>query len=389
MSEIALRDVSKTYDNGYRAIQHIDLEVRDGEFMVVVGPSGCGKSTLLRMVAGLETISEGEIQIGGEVVNTLTPGERDLAMVFQNYALYPHMTVEKNIGYSLRLRKMPTDEIKRRVREAAEILSLTEYLSQKPGRLSGGQRQRVAMGRAIVREPRAFLMDEPLSNLDAKLRVQMRSEILQIQRRVGVATLYVTHDQVEAMTMGDRVTVLRAGVLQQCDTAQALYDRPRNVFVASFVGSPSMNLLYASLSDDGASLRVGSQHLAMPGELYLRRPGLRGYVGRELVVGIRPEDVTLSGEGEVFTGTVGHIEALGSELIVHFGVDARNYVVEDKGGSAEEVEELLEETALTQHVRNVARVAPRSSIATGDSVPFRVSMERAHFFDLASGDSIW
>jgi multiple sugar transport system ATP-binding protein len=389
VSEIILRDVSKTYDNGYQAIHQIDLTVREGEFMVVVGPSGCGKSTLLRMVAGLETVSGGEISIGGEVVNDFTPGERDLAMVFQNYALYPHMTVEKNIAYSLRLRKLPAQEIQRRVTEAAEILSLTDYLKQRPGRLSGGQRQRVAMGRAIVREPKAFLMDEPLSNLDAKLRVQMRSEILQIQRRVGVATLYVTHDQVEAMTMGDRVTVLRAGVLQQVDTAQTLYDRPHNVFVASFVGSPSMNLLYATLNGDGTRLQVGGQSLAVSADTYVQRPTLRAYVGREVIVGIRPEDLTLEGVGETLVGRIGHIEALGSELMVHFGLDARNYVVEDKGGSAEEVEELLEETSLTQHVRNVARVAPRSSVTTGDAVPFHVSMERAHFFDLSTGESIW
>ena len=389
MSEIVLQNVSKTYDNGYQAIHNVDLTVEEGEFMVVVGPSGCGKSTLLRMVAGLESISDGEISIGGQVVNDFTPGERDLAMVFQNYALYPHMTVEKNIAYSLKLRKMPKAEIKRRVDEAAEILSLQEYLGQRPGRLSGGQRQRVAMGRAIVREPKAFLMDEPLSNLDAKLRVQMRSEILQIQRRVGVATLYVTHDQVEAMTMGDRVTVLRAGVLQQCDVAQTLYDRPVNVFVASFVGSPSMNLLHATLAADGLSLQVGSQTVNVPEALYAQRPGLRAYAGREVIVGIRPEDLTLEGEGEVLQGRVGHIEALGSELIVHFGMDARNYIVEDKGGSVEEAEELLEETKLTQHVRNVARVAPRSVITAGDSVPLHVNMERAHFFDVASGESIW
>ncbi len=387
MSEIVLRHVSKTYDNGYHAIHDVDLTVREGEFMVVVGPSGCGKSTLLRMVAGLESISDGEVLIGGHVVNDFTPGERDLAMVFQNYALYPHMTVEKNIAYSLKLRKFPKSEIDRRVREAAEILSLTEYLGQRPGRLSGGQRQRVAMGRAIVREPKAFLMDEPLSNLDAKLRVQMRSEILQIQRRVGVATLYVTHDQVEAMTMGDRVTVLRAGVLQQCDTAQVLYDRPVNVFVASFVGSPSMNLLHATLSDDATRLRVGTQTLDVAGAG--PRPRLASYAGREVIVGIRPEDLTLEGPGEVLSGHVGHIEALGSELIVHFGMDARNYVVEDKGGSAEEAEELLEETALTEHVRNVARVGPRSAIATGESISFRVNMERAHFFDATTGESIW
>ncbi len=389
MSEIVLRNVSKTYDNGYEAIHNIDLTVREGEFMVVVGPSGCGKSTLLRMVAGLETITDGELSIGGQVVNDYTPGERDLAMVFQNYALYPHMTVAKNIGYSLKLRKFPKDEIKRRVAEAADILSLTEYLDQRPGRLSGGQRQRVAMGRAIVREPKAFLMDEPLSNLDAKLRVQMRSEILQIQRRVGVATLYVTHDQVEAMTMGDRVAVLRAGVLQQCDSAQNLYDKPVNVFVASFVGSPSMNLLYATLGEDGVTLHVGSQTITMPAAVAAQRAGLRAYAGHEIILGIRPEDLTLDGAGEVLTGHVGHIEALGSELIVHFGMDARNYVVEDKGGSVEEAQELLEATALTEHVRNVARVAPRAQVKTGDNVPLHVNMERAHFFDAATGESIW
>jgi multiple sugar transport system ATP-binding protein len=389
MSEIVLHNVSKTYDNGYEAIHNIDLTVREGEFMVVVGPSGCGKSTLLRMVAGLESISSGELRIGGQVVNDFTPGERDLAMVFQNYALYPHMTVAKNIGYSLKLRKMPKAEIKRRVEEAAEILSLTEYLNVRPGRLSGGQRQRVAMGRAIVREPSAFLMDEPLSNLDAKLRVQMRSEILQIQRRVGVATLYVTHDQVEAMTMGDRVAVLRAGVLQQCDTAQMLYDKPVNVFVASFVGSPSMNLLHASLSSDAQTLQIGSQRVNVPASVFAARPQLKSYAGRSLIVGIRPEDFTLDGAGERLTGQVGHIEALGSELIVHFGLDARNYVVEDKGGSAEEAEEMLEATALTEHVRNVARVAPRSAVKTGDAVPLFVNMDRGHFFDETTGESIW
>lgn len=389
MSEIVLRNVSKTYDNGYQALHNVDLTVREGEFMVVVGPSGCGKSTLLRMVAGLESTTDGEISIGGQVVNEYTPGERDVAMVFQNYALYPHMTVEKNIAYSLKLRKFPKAEIKRRVEEVADILSLKEFLNQRPGRLSGGQRQRVAMGRAIVREPSAFLMDEPLSNLDAKLRVQMRSEILQIQRRVGVATLYVTHDQVEAMTMGDRVTVLRAGIGQQCDVAQELYDKPKNAFVASFVGSPSMNLLHATLSSDGARLQVESQTIAVPNSVSAQRPQLKAYSGREVVVGIRPEDLTLEGPGEVMVGHVGHIEALGSELIVHFGMDARNYVVEDKGGSVEEAEELLEATALTKDVRNVARVAPRSAIKAGDTIPLHVNMERAHFFDEATGESIW
>jgi multiple sugar transport system ATP-binding protein len=389
MPEIELRNVFKTYDNGYEALHGIDLTVREGEFMVVVGPSGCGKSTLLRMVAGLESISEGEISIGGQVVNEFTPGERDLAMVFQNYALYPHMTVEKNIAYSLKIRKVPKAEIKRRVEEAADILSLKEYLQQRPSRLSGGQRQRVAMGRAIVREPRAFLMDEPLSNLDAKLRVQMRSEILQIQRRVGVATLYVTHDQVEAMTMGDRVTVLRAGVLQQCDTAQVLYDQPKNVFVASFVGSPSMNLLHATLRADGKSLQIGSQSIEVPDTVFAKRPQLKRYCGRDVIIGIRPEDLTLDGPGEVLIGRIGHIEALGFELIVHFGMDARNYVVEDKGGSEEEAKEALEATTLTQHVRNVARVAARSAIEAGSTISLHVNMEHVHFFDDASGQSIW
>jgi multiple sugar transport system ATP-binding protein len=389
VSEIVLNNVSKTYDNGYAAIHNVNLTVKEGEFMVIVGPSGCGKSTLLRMVAGLESITDGEVSIGGVVVNEYTPGERDLAMVFQNYALYPHMTVAQNIAYSLKLRKMPKDEIKRRVTEAAEILSLTDYLDSRPGRLSGGQRQRVAMGRAIVREPSAFLMDEPLSNLDAKLRVQMRSEISQIQRRVGVATLYVTHDQVEAMTMGDRVSVLRAGVLQQCDTPQNLYDRPANVFVGSFVGSPSMNLFHAQLSADGMSVAVGSQTLNVPSSIHASRPQLKSFGGREIIVGIRPEDLSLDGEGETLRGKVGHVEALGSELMVHFGMDARNYVVEDKGGSAEEAEELLEATALTEHVRNIVRVGPRSGVAAGDQLTLKVAMDRVHFFDATSGVSIW
>ena len=389
MSEIAIRNVSKTYDNGFHAIHGVNFTVAEGEFMVVVGPSGCGKTTLLRMVAGLETISDGEIEIGGRVVNELSPGERDLAMVFQNYALYPHMTVAQNIAYSLKLRKMPKEEINARVQAAAEILSLTDHLQHRPGRLSGGQRQRVAMGRVIVREPQAFLMDEPLSNLDAKLRVQMRTEILQIQRRIGVATLYVTHDQVEAMTMGDRVAVMRAGVLQQCDTPTNLYDRPANVFVAGFVGSPAMNLCYATMNEDGTSLRVGSQMLTVPNELYGQRPGLRAAAGREILIGIRPEDLSLDGPGEVLTGTVGHVEGLGSELMVHFGMDARHYAIEDKGASKEETVEKLEATQLTKHVRYIVRFPARSVVRTGDVISLRVDMERVHFFDGASGEAIW
>ena len=389
MSEIILDNVSKTYDNGFDAIHGVSFGVREGEFMVVVGPSGCGKTTLLRMVAGLESITDGEVRIGDHVVNDFTPGERDLAMVFQNYALYPHMTVEQNIGYALKLRKMPKDQIKAKVRQAADVLSLTEYLDRRPGQLSGGQRQRVAMGRAIVREPSAFLMDEPLSNLDAKLRVQMRSEILQIQRRLGVATLYVTHDQVEAMTMGDRVAVMRAGVLQQCDTPQNLYDRPANVFVGAFVGSPSMNLYYGRLREDGMTLEVGSQMLRIPESVVRDRSSLPSHAGREILVGIRPEDFTVDGPGENIVGKVGHVEGLGSELMVHFGMDARNYSVEDKGGSVEEAGEALETTVLTEHVRNVVRLAPRSPVKPGDVLSMHVNMDRVHFFDEVSGKSIW
>src|SRR5579875_311507 len=249
MATITLEGVTKVYPNGFEAVHGIDLDVGDGEFMVLVGPSGCGKTTVLRMVAGLEDISDGILKIGDKIVNDLGPKERDIAMVFQNYALYPHMTVGENIGFALKLRKMPKDQIKAKVSEAAHILGLTEWIDRKPGQLSGGQRQRVAMGRAIVREPSVFLMDEPLSNLDAKLRVQMRAEVSRIQRRLDVATLYVTHDQTEAMTMGDRVAVMRSGEIQQVDTPQSLYDRPNNLFVAAFIGSPAMNLYEATLSE--------------------------------------------------------------------------------------------------------------------------------------------
>src|SRR5580693_7223928 len=258
MATVDLEQINKVYSNGFHAVKDLDLDVRDGEFMVLVGPSGCGKTTALRMVAGLEDISSGTLRIGSRPVNDVTPKDRDIAMVFQNYALYPHMTVRDNIGFALKLRKLPKTEITVKVNETAEILGLTEWLDRKPGQLSGGQRQRVAMGRAIVREPSVFLMDEPLSNLDAKLRVQMRAEVSRIQRRIGVATIYVTHDQIEAMTMGDRVAVMREGVLQQCDSPQVLYDRPRNLFVAAFIGSPAMNLYEAVLAHDLGSVKLGS-----------------------------------------------------------------------------------------------------------------------------------
>src|SRR5665213_3242678 len=291
MASITLEEVTKVYPNGFEAVHKLSLNVADGEFMVLVGPSGCGKTTALRMVAGLEDIADGTLQIGDRTMNEVSARERDIAMVFQNYALYPHMTVAENIGFALKLKKLPTNEIKMKVEETASLLGLTASLERKPGQLSGGQRQRVAMGRAIVREPTAFLMDEPLSNLDAKLRVQMRAEISRIQRRLGVATLYVTHDQIEAMTMGDRVAVLRSGTLQQCDAPQVLYDQPANIFVAAFIGSPSMNLYEGMLSSAGEQIQLGKQRLDLPPSIR-EDPECAPYRGKEVVVGIRPENLT-------------------------------------------------------------------------------------------------
>src|ERR1051325_5075435 len=291
MAEIVFDNVTKTYGDGFKAVSDLNLDVQDGEFVVFVGPSGCGKTTALRMIAGLEEISDGQIRIGERVVNNLPPGHRDVAMVFQNYALYPHMTVAENIGFALRMRKVPKAEAHKRIEEAARIIGLLDHLNRKPKQLSGGQRQRVAMGRAIVREPQVFLMDEPLSNLDAKLRVQMRAEISRIQRRLKVTTVYVTHDQVEAMTMGDRVAVLRRGLLQQFDAPQRLYEQPANLFVASFIGSPAMNILETTLAraGDTAVFRIGSAALTVPAEVLGARPALAGYFGRPIAVGIRPE----------------------------------------------------------------------------------------------------
>ena len=299
MGSIALKEIDKVYENGFHAVQQLSLEVADGEFLVLVGPSGCGKSTALRMIAGLETISSGELRIGGKVVNDLEPKDRDVAMVFQSYALYPHLTVRNNIAFALKLQKMPKAEINARVENAARILELTENLDRRPGQLSGGQRQRVAMGRAIVRQPQAFLMDEPLSNLDAKLRVQMRAEVSKIQHSLNVTTVYVTHDQIEAMTMGDRVAVLSRGVLQQVDTPQNLYDHPNNVFVGAFIGSPQMNLLEATVarSDGDTTLRMGSSTLTVPASVLAARPSLAGYDGRRVVVGIRPEHLSTAADG--------------------------------------------------------------------------------------------
>src|SRR5665213_2531530 len=350
--------------------------------MVLVGPSGCGKTTLLRMVAGLEEVSEGVIRIGDKVVNNTAPKERDVAMVFQNYALYPHMTVAGNIGFGLKLRKLPKDEINRRVTEAAQVLGLTEWLRSKPGQLSGGQRQRVAMGRAIVRNPFVFLMDEPLSNLDAKLRVQMRMEVSRIQRRIGVATIYVTHDQVEAMTMGDRVAVLKGGSLQQVADPQTLYDRPVNIFVATFIGSPAMNLYEATLSEGAKVLYLGSQTIPLPDTVRMERPALSDYASRKLVVGLRPEHLPVANDadGPALKGEVDLVEALGSELLVHFTIDANRVTAE---------EARAEDETLAIRGEGVARVDPRSPMKPGTIASFAVDVERIQFFDASTGSAIW
>jgi multiple sugar transport system ATP-binding protein len=382
MATITLEGVTKVYPNGFEAVHGIDLDVGDGEFMVLVGPSGCGKTTVLRMVAGLEDISGGTLKIGDKVVNDLGPKERDIAMVFQNYALYPHMTVGENIGFALKLRRLPKDEIKRKVDEAAHILGLTEWVDRKPGQLSGGQRQRVAMGRAIVREPSVFLMDEPLSNLDAKLRVQMRAEVSRIQRRLDVATLYVTHDQVEAMTMGDRVAVMRSGHLQQCDSPQTLYDRPNNLFVAAFIGSPAMNLYEATLGEGARSIKIGSQEINLPDSVLQAHPKLAAFAQQKVVVGLRPEHLPAAegNDGPSIEGDVDLVEALGSELLVHFSIDANKVTAE---GVQEEEEQMAARGA------GVARVDPRAPIKPGERARFAVDVDRAQFFDPNSGAAIW
>jgi multiple sugar transport system ATP-binding protein len=383
MATVDLDQVNKVYENGFHAVKDLSLDVQEGEFMVLVGPSGCGKTTVLRMVAGLEEISSGTVRIGGEVVNDITPKDRDIAMVFQNYALYPHMTVAENIGFALRLRKMPKADISAKVKGAAEILGLTEWLDRKPGQLSGGQRQRVAMGRAIVREPSVFLMDEPLSNLDAKLRVQMRAEVQRIQRRINVATMYVTHDQVEAMTMGDRVAVMRSGILQQCDRPQVLYDRPDNLFVAAFIGSPAMNLYEASITEGAGSIRIGSQELPLPVACRDAHPALASYAGQKVVVGLRPEHLPAANgaNGPTLAGNVDLVEALGSELVVHFTVDARRVRAEGTTTS--------DEDATAQSGEGVARVDPGTMVNVGERIRFAVKADGMQFFDPDTERAIW
>jgi multiple sugar transport system ATP-binding protein len=400
MAEVTFSAVGKVYPDGTRAVSDLTLDVADGEFIVFVGPSGCGKTTALRMVAGLEEISEGEIAIGERVVNELEPRERDVAMVFQNYALYPHMSVYDNIAFGLRMRKLPRQEVDARVREIGRVLGLEELLRRKPKQLSGGQRQRVAMGRAIVRNPAVFLMDEPLSNLDARLRVQMRAEIARIQRELGATTIYVTHDQAEAMTMGDRVAVLRKGELQQIDVPQRLYDLPANLFVASFIGSPAMNLVQAGLRRQNGRFvaSVGGQELAIPEAVAAAHRGLARYDGRTIGVGIRPEhvqDAALAAgrDGGRLRGEVLITEALGSERLVHVEVAGSPVVTQEVLEVAVDADaSVAEELRSEQRERRTAFVG-RFDVASraepGSAVEMAVQTDKLHFFDLDTGEAIY
>jgi multiple sugar transport system ATP-binding protein len=397
VAEITFNDVWKRYPDGFEAVKEMNLEVHDGEFMILVGPSGCRKSTALRMIAGLEDISEGDLVIGGERVNDLEPRDRDIAMVFQNYALYPHMTVRENMGFALKLAKVDQAEIDKKVEDAARTLDLTDHLDRKPSNLSGGQRQRVAMGRAIVREPRVFLMDEPLSNLDARLRVQMRAEVARVQRELGVTTIYVTHDQVEAMTMGDRVAVMRSGILQQTGDPQVVFDRPANLFVASFIGSPPMNLVQARLAEsgDGLAVHVGRQEVPIPPEMVAERPALRAYAGRTIGVGIRPEHLhEPNGDGRArLRGTIRATEALGSEFLVHLEIAAEPVLTEEVREVAGDVDaaalQRLESEALERRTVLIARLESQHRPAVDEPIEVGVDTRRLHFFDLDNGIAIY
>ena len=399
MAAVSFDGVTKTYPDGTTAVNDFDLEIADGEFMVLVGPSGCGKTTALRMVAGLEEISRGVLKIGERVVNHVPSRDRDIAMVFQSYALYPHLTVYDNIAFGLKIKKLPKNEIEKRVAEAARILDLEPYLKRKPRALSGGQRQRVAMGRAIVREPSAFLMDEPLSNLDAKLRVQTRAVIAGLQRTLGVTTLYVTHDQVEAMTMGDRVAVMRKGELQQVADPQTLYDRPVNLFVGGFIGSPAMNLLEATLErrNGGVVAKLGSQSITLDEETLALHPALRSFEGKEIVLGIRPEDledIELAGDtpdGRRLKGTVELTEALGSEIMVHFAIDAKHAVTEEVRELAEDVDAggTTQPDRASETATLVGRFGARSRVRGGGEVEVAVDTRALHFFDPSTGLGIY
>jgi multiple sugar transport system ATP-binding protein len=383
MAEITLDGVSKRFGDGYEAVKGIDLDIRDGEFMILVGPSGCGKSTALRMIAGLEDITEGELKIGDQVVNGMAPKDRDIAMVFQNYALYPHMTVRENMAFPLKLAKAPQEEVDKKVAEAASILDLDQHLDRRPANLSGGQRQRVAMGRAIVRDPKAFLMDEPLSNLDAKLRVQMRTEVAKLQSELGTTTVYVTHDQTEAMTLGDRVAVMRSGTLQQVGAPQELYDSPANLFVAGFIGSPAMNFMPATI--EGGKLKLPIGEVDAPAGVE------QGGSGR-LIAGIRPEsfedaslvDADARGRGTTFTAKIDLVESMGSEQYAYFDTEGE---IESK-----ELQELAEDAgadAGTSEAHTVvARIDAASQIKRGEESELWVDTSKVHIFDAESGKSL-
>jgi multiple sugar transport system ATP-binding protein len=397
VADVALDQITKIYENGFEAVSNLSLDIADGEFLVLVGPSGCGKTTALRMIAGLEEITKGEIRIGGRRVNEVPSRDRDIAMVFQSYALYPHMSVLDNISFGLKLRRMPKEEIQRRVDRSAATLGLQDLLDRRPRMLSGGQRQRVAMGRAIVRNPEVFLMDEPLSNLDAKLRVQMRSDIAALQRELAVTMTYVTHDQIEAMTMGDRVAVMRKGVLQQVDAPQTLYDEPDNLFVGGFIGSPPMNMAEGTIVEhgDGLAVRLGEQQVTIDPEAYAARPALRAYVGRTIAVGVRSEDLSEPGpRNEVppdqrLRSQALLTEALGSEIVVHFEVPASPVQTED----TKELEEDIGLGDITQALelagtKFVASFSPRSKVTLGDPIEVGVDTTRLYFFDLDTGLAI-
>jgi multiple sugar transport system ATP-binding protein len=386
VAEISLHEVTKRYPDGTEAVKRISLEIADGEFMILVGPSGCGKSTALRMIAGLEDISEGELRIGGELVNDRAPKDRDIAMVFQNYALYPHMTVRRNMGFALELAGVEKATIRRKVEEAAAVLDLTEHLERKPATLSGGQRQRVAMGRAIVREPKAFLLDEPLSNLDAKLRVQMRTQVSRLQKRLGTTTVYVTHDQTEAMTLGDRVAVMRGGVIQQVDAPETLYERPVNIFVAGFIGSPGMNFLPATIEDGTVKLPLGR----IPIDHRLRRRLGDGRLPASVIVGIRPEhfeDAALVGDrrplGMTVRVAVDVVEWMGSEVFVHFAVEGERAVAGDLDELASDAG--VHEAGLAPDAEVVARLDAAARPREGETAQLWIDTEKIHVFDPASG----
>ena len=391
MGAIDIKSAGKIYPNVTRALEDVNITINDGEFVVLVGPSGCGKTTLLRMVAGLEDITEGEISIGDKTVNDVAPKDRDIAMVFQNYALYPHMSVFDNMAFSLKLRKLPKDEIDKKVKDAAKTLEISELLDRKPKALSGGQRQRVAMGRAIVRNPQAFLMDEPLSNLDAKLRVQMRAELGQLHTQLQTTTLYVTHDQVEAMTMGDRVAVIRKGELQQIDTPREIYLNPRNIFVAGFIGSPSMNFVYANIGVKNSSIQLsfGNDQIDYNGE---KLDELKAFENKEIVMGIRPEafeDGNYANESEFSESikvSVSLLEQLGSDSYIHFYKDI-------KPVQTEAIEEILADdgediSILGDNTKFIARINPNSTVAEGEEIELKIDPSKLHFFNPDTGDAI-